>query len=40
MLIWLLRNLIRRSTYMQQVRLFIAGERDYSQIHGDTGPLV
>jgi len=25
---------------MQQVRLFLANERDYSQIHGDTGPLV
>ncbi|KAH8924355.1 glycosyltransferase family 58 protein, partial [Atractiella rhizophila] len=28
------------STYMQQVALFLAGERDYSQIKGDTGPLV
>lgn len=28
------------TTYMQQVRLFIEGERDYSLIKGDTGPLV
>jgi alpha-1,3-mannosyltransferase len=28
------------STYMQQVSLFKAGERDYVQIRGDTGPLV
>ncbi|KAF1794640.1 Diphthamide synthesis DPH1/DPH2 [Phytophthora cactorum] len=28
------------STYMQQVEIFKAGERDYMQIRGDTGPLV
>ncbi|KAF4323654.1 hypothetical protein BBO99_00002207 [Phytophthora kernoviae] len=28
------------STYMQQVELFKNGERDYLNIHGDTGPLV
>ncbi|POM67232.1 Dolichyl-P-Man:Man(5)GlcNAc(2)-PP-dolichyl mannosyltransferase [Phytophthora palmivora] len=28
------------STYMQQVELFKAGERDYMEIRGDTGPLV
>lgn len=28
------------TTYMQQVRLFLDGERDYSLIKGDTGPLV
>jgi alpha-1,3-mannosyltransferase len=28
------------TTYMQQVRLFIGGERDYALIKGDTGPLV
>ncbi|KNE56917.1 hypothetical protein AMAG_02688 [Allomyces macrogynus ATCC 38327] len=27
-------------TYMQQVGLVLAGERDYSAISGDTGPLV
>lgn len=25
---------------MQQVEQYIAGERDYTKIHGDTGPLV
>ncbi|OOQ89359.1 Dol-P-Man:Man(5)GlcNAc(2)-PP-Dol alpha-1,3-mannosyltransferase [Penicillium brasilianum] len=28
------------STYMQQVSLYIAGERDYTVIKGSTGPLV
>jgi alpha-1,3-mannosyltransferase len=28
------------TTYMQQVRLFLDGERDYALIKGDTGPLV
>ena len=28
------------STYMQQVSLFLAGERDYTLIKGSTGPLV
>ena len=28
------------STYMQQVRLFLNGERNYAKIYGDTGPLV
>ncbi|PGH27008.1 hypothetical protein AJ80_01392 [Polytolypa hystricis UAMH7299] len=28
------------TTYMQQVSLFLSGERDYSLIKGDTGPLV
>ncbi|KAJ5120649.1 Glycosyltransferase ALG3 [Penicillium bovifimosum] len=28
------------STYMQQVSLYISGERDYTQIKGSTGPLV
>ncbi|KAF2755436.1 ALG3-domain-containing protein [Pseudovirgaria hyperparasitica] len=28
------------SSYMQQVRQYIAGERDYEFIKGDTGPLV
>ena len=26
--------------YMQQVSQFISGERDYTKIKGDTGPLV
>jgi len=26
--------------YMQQVDMFISGERDYSKIEGETGPLV
>jgi len=25
---------------MQQVEIYLAGERDYSKIYGDTGPLV
>jgi hypothetical protein len=28
------------TTYMQQVSLFMSGERDYSKLKGDTGPLV
>ncbi|KAI5474876.1 hypothetical protein MNV49_002320 [Pseudohyphozyma bogoriensis] len=28
------------TTYHQQVSLFLSGERDYSKIQGDTGPLV
>ncbi|KAH9276443.1 hypothetical protein BASA83_001139 [Batrachochytrium salamandrivorans] len=28
------------STYMQQVSAFMAGELDYKNLHGDTGPLV
>ncbi|RAH69600.1 dolichyl-P-Man:Man(5)GlcNAc(2)-PP-dolichol alpha-1,3-mannosyltransferase [Aspergillus aculeatinus CBS 121060] len=28
------------STYMQQIALYLAGERDYTQIKGSTGPLV
>jgi hypothetical protein len=28
------------STYMQQISLYIKGERDYAKISGDTGPLV
>ncbi|KAJ5101772.1 hypothetical protein NUU61_003994 [Penicillium alfredii] len=28
------------TTYMQQVSLYISGERDYPQIKGSTGPLV
>jgi alpha-1,3-mannosyltransferase len=28
------------TTYMQQVSLFMAGERDYTLLKGDTGPLV
>ncbi|CAK4030416.1 Dol-P-Man:Man(5) c(2)-PP-Dol alpha-1,3-mannosyltransferase [Lecanosticta acicola] len=27
-------------TYMQQISLYISGERDYARITGDTGPLV
>lgn len=27
-------------TYMQQVEIFLKGERDYSLIKGDTGPIV
>lgn len=26
--------------YMQQVKIFLDGERDYSRIEGETGPLV
>lgn len=26
--------------YMQQVDMFLSGERDYSKIEGETGPLV
>jgi hypothetical protein len=28
------------TTYTQQVSLFLSGERDYSNLKGDTGPLV
>ena len=28
------------TSYMQQVTLFLSGERDYTKIRGDTGPLV
>ncbi|OJJ98798.1 hypothetical protein ASPACDRAFT_44427 [Aspergillus aculeatus ATCC 16872] len=28
------------STYMQQIALYLAGERDYTRIKGSTGPLV
>ncbi|KAL4796040.1 glycosyltransferase [Aspergillus venezuelensis] len=28
------------TTYMQQIKLYIAGERDYTRIEGSTGPLV
>ncbi|KAI9789966.1 MAG: dolichyl-P-Man:Man(5)GlcNAc(2)-PP-dolichol alpha-1,3-mannosyltransferase [Piccolia ochrophora] len=28
------------TAYMQQVRTYLDGERDYTQIEGDTGPLV
>ncbi len=28
------------STYMQQVKGFLSGERDYALLGGDTGPLV
>ncbi|KAE8146233.1 glycosyltransferase [Aspergillus avenaceus] len=28
------------TTYMQQIALYLAGERDYTLIKGDTGPLV
>ena len=28
------------STYMQQVSLYLVGERDYTLLKGDTGPLV
>jgi alpha-1,3-mannosyltransferase len=28
------------STYMQQVQVFLAGERNYRAIKGDTGPIV
>jgi alpha-1,3-mannosyltransferase len=28
------------NTYMQQVSLYVKGERDYAAITGDTGPLV
>ncbi|KAL4887469.1 glycosyltransferase [Aspergillus karnatakaensis] len=28
------------TTYMQQIRLYLAGERDYTRIGGSTGPLV
>lgn len=28
------------STYMQQVKVFLSGERDYAKIEGDTGPVV
>jgi hypothetical protein len=28
------------STYMQQISLYLKGERDYAKISGDTGPLV
>lgn len=26
--------------YMQQIEIYLSGERDYAKIHGDTGPLV
>lgn len=26
--------------YMQQIKQFVAGERDYTKIEGQTGPLV
>lgn len=25
---------------MQQIEIYLAGERNYTKIHGDTGPLV
>jgi len=28
------------TAYMQQVDMFLSGERDYSKIEGETGPLV
>ncbi|EFA76064.1 glycosyltransferase [Heterostelium album PN500] len=28
------------STYMQQITLFMNGERDYTKLEGDTGPVV
>ncbi|KAL9106125.1 MAG: hypothetical protein Q9227_008825 [Pyrenula ochraceoflavens] len=28
------------TTYMQQVSLFLSGERNYTKLQGDTGPLV
>lgn len=28
------------TAYMQQVRAFVGGQRDYAEIRGDTGPLV
>ncbi|KAL4968802.1 dolichyl-P-Man:Man(5)GlcNAc(2)-PP-dolichol alpha-1,3-mannosyltransferase [Aspergillus stella-maris] len=28
------------TTYMQQIKLYLAGERDYTRIEGSTGPLV
>jgi alpha-1,3-mannosyltransferase len=28
------------TAYMQQVTQYLAGERDYTQIYGGTGPLV
>ncbi|SMR58736.1 unnamed protein product [Zymoseptoria tritici ST99CH_1E4] len=28
------------STYMQQIELYLSGQRDYAKITGDTGPLV
>ncbi|KAL5341562.1 glycosyltransferase [Aspergillus crustosus] len=28
------------TTYMQQIRLYLSGERDYTRIEGSTGPLV
>jgi hypothetical protein len=36
----LLDTKIDWTTYMQQVSLFLSGERDYSNLKGDTGPLV
>lgn len=39
-LIFLLDTEIDWSTYMQQVQCFINGTLDYSQITGDTGPIV
>ncbi|KAF7579421.1 hypothetical protein PtrM4_036610 [Pyrenophora tritici-repentis] len=28
------------TTYMQQIAIYLKGERDYAKISGDTGPLV
>lgn len=28
------------TSYMQQVELFLGGERNYAKLKGDTGPLV
>jgi alpha-1,3-mannosyltransferase len=40
MLIGFVDTEIDWKTYMQQVEVYIKGERDYSMISGDTGPLV
>lgn len=44
LMIVILRNVpyteIDFSTYLQQARIFLAGERDYALIKGDTGPCV
>src|SRR5712664_536171 len=37
---WILDTEIDWTTYMQHVSLFQSGERDYTRIEGDTGPLV
>lgn len=39
-LTWNIDTEIDWTTYMQQISLYLKGERDYAKITGSTGPLV